>query len=106
MTRPGRLLPKDVIDHWPEIFGEIKLNVMPFRYLHTVQVNFKDGKTWEIKITAKAKKEGWVAFEKNLIELVKNYEENIENVDFKLNTPQVKKDIEASTQKFLKKKKL
>jgi hypothetical protein len=106
VTKTGRSLPKDVIDHWPEIFGEVKLNVMPLRYLHTVLVNFKDGKTWEIKITAKAKKEGWPAFEKNLMELVKNYEENIENVDFKLDTPQVKKDIEASTQKFLKKKKL
>lgn len=106
MTKPGRSLPKDVIDHWPEIFGEVKLNVMPLRYLHTVLVNFKDGKTWEIKITAKTKKEGWIAFEKNLMELIKNYEENIENVDFKLDTPQVKKDIEASTQKFLKRKKL
>jgi hypothetical protein len=106
VTKPGRSLPKDVIDHWPEIFGEVKLNVMPLRYLHTVLVNFKDGKTWEIKITAKTKKEGWIAFEKNLMELIKNYEENIENVDFKLDTPQVKKDIEASTQKFLKRKKL
>jgi hypothetical protein len=106
VTKPGRSLPKDVIDHWPEIFGEVKLNVMPLRYLHTVLVNFKDGKTWEIKITAKTKKEGWIAFEKNLMELIKNYEENIENVDFKLDTPQVKKDVEASTQKFLKRKKL
>jgi len=106
VTKPGRSLPKDVIDHWPEIFGEVKLNVMPLRYLHTVLVNFKDGKTWEIKITAKTKKEGWVAFEKNLMELIKNYEENIENVDFKLNTPQVKKDIEASTQKFFKRTQL
>ena len=106
MTKTGRSLPKDVIEHWPEIFGEVRLNVMPLRYLHTVLVNFKDGKTWEIKITAKTKKEGWVAFEKNLMELIKNYEENIENVDFQLDTPQVKKDIEASTQKFLKRKQL
>ena len=106
MTKTGRPLPKEVIEHWPEIFGEVKLNVMPLRYLHTVLVNFKDGKSWEIKITAKTKKEGWPAFERNLMELVKNYEDNIENVDFKLDTPQVKKDIEASTQKFLKRKKL
>ena len=106
MTKTGRPLPKEVIEHWPEIFGEVNLNVMPLRYLHTVLVNFKDGKSWEIKITAKTKKEGWPAFERNLMELVKNYEDNIENVDFKLDTPQVKKDIEASTQKFLKRKKL
>jgi len=106
MTKTGRPLPKDVIEHWPEVFGEVHLNVLPLRYLHTVLVNFKDGKTWEVKITAKTKKEGWGAFEKNLAELFKTYESTIDNVDFKLDTERVRKDIEASTQKFLKKKKL
>jgi len=106
MTKTGRPLPKDVIEHWPEVFGEVHLNVLPLRYLHTVLVNFKDGKTWEVKITAKTKKEGWSAFEKNLAELFKTYESTIDNVDFKLDTERVRKDIEASTQKFLKKKKL
>jgi len=34
------------------------------------------------------------------------YEDKIDNIDFKLDTIKVKKDIEKSTQKFLKKKKL
>jgi hypothetical protein len=106
VTRPGKTLPKDVIDHWPEIFGEIQLNVLPIKYLNAVMINFKDGKTWEVKISAEARKEGWVVFEKQLSELVKNYEENIENVDFKLDTIRVKKDIEKGTQQFFKKKKL
>ena len=106
MTKTGRPLPKDVIEHWPEVFGEVHLNVVPLRYLHTVLVNFKDGKTWEIKITAKAKREGWEAFEKNLADLFKTYESNIDNIDFKLDTNRVRKDVEASTQKFLKRKKL
>jgi len=102
----GKILPKEVIEHWPEVFGEVKLNVMPLKYLHTVLVNFKDGKTWEIKITEKTKREGWPAFERNLAELVRNYEDRVENVDFKLDTPKVRKDIEKETQKFLKRKKL
>ena len=106
MTSPGKNLPKDVIDHWPEIFSEIQLNVLPIKYLNAVMINFKDGKTWEVKISAEARKEGWVVFEKQLSELVKNYEDNIENVDFKLDTIRVKKDIEKGTQKFFKKKKL
>jgi hypothetical protein len=106
MTKSGRNLPKDVIAHWPEVFGEVKLNVMPLRYLHTVLVNFKDGKTWEIKITANARKEGWAAFEKSLAEVCKNYEDNIDDVDFKLDTDRVRKDMEKLTQKFLKKRKL
>ena len=106
MTSTGRTLPKDAIAHWPEVFGEVKLNVLPLGYLHTVLVNFKDGKTWEIRVTANVKKEGWEAFEKNLSELVRTYEESIENIDFKLDTDKVKKDIVKSTAKFLKKKKL
>jgi len=74
--------------------------------LHTVLVNFKNGKIWEIKITAQTKRDGWSAFEKNLSDICKNYEDSIDNVDFKLDTKLVKKDIERSTQKFLKKKKL
>jgi hypothetical protein len=106
VTKPGRTLPKDVIEHWPEVFGEVHLNVLPLRYLHTVLVNFKDGKIWEIRITAKTKREGWTTFEKSLSEMFKTYEEKIDNIDFKLDTERVKKDIESSTQKFLKKKKL
>jgi len=107
VTKSGRRnLPKDVIAHWPEVFGEVYLNVMPLRYLHTVLVNFKDGKTWEIKITAKTRREGWGSFEKNLAEVCQNYEDNIHNVDFKLDTDRIRKDMEKLTQKFLKKKKL
>ena len=106
MTSTGRTLPKDAIANWPEVFGEVKLNVLPLGYLHTVLVNFKDGKTWEIRVTAEVKKDGWEIFEKNLSELVKTYEETIENIDFKLDTDKVKKDIVKSTSKFLKKKKL
>lgn len=106
MTKSGRNLPKDVIKHWPEVFGDVQLNVVPLGYLHTVLVNFKDGKTWEIKITAKTKREGWKSFEKNLGKLCRTYEERIDNIDFKLDTERVKKDIEKETQKFLKRKKL
>jgi hypothetical protein len=106
MTSQGRILPKDVVDHWPEVFGDIKLNVLPISYLNAVLVNFKDGKTWEIRVTPQTRKAGWESFEKSLSELVKNYEDKIDNVDFKLDTEKVKKDIKKSTDKFLKKKKL
>jgi len=106
VTKSGRNLPKDVIAHWPEVFGEVYLNVMPLRYLHTVLVNFKDGKTWEIKITAKTRREGWSSFERNLAEVCQNYEDRIDDVDFKLDTDRIRKDMEKLTQQFLKKKKL
>lgn len=101
----GKDLPKDVIDRWPEVFGEIKLNVVPLRYLKTLRITFKSGKLWEIEIDKKAT-DSWDAVEKHLKEVVSQYEKNIENIDFKLDTEQIKKDITRSTKKFLKSKKL
>lgn len=106
MTNPGRILPKDVIEHWPEVFGEVKLNIVPLGYLHTVLINFKDGKTWEIRITTQTKRRGWESFEQSLSEIFRTYEDSIDDIDFKLDTERVKKDIEKSTQKFLKQRKL
>jgi hypothetical protein len=106
VTDPGKSLPRDVIECWPEIFEDVKLKVVPLRYLHAVLITFKDGKTWEIKITAKTKKEGWESFERTLSELFKTYERRIDNIDFKLDSERVKKDIKKSTEKFLKERKL
>lgn len=106
MTNSGRTLPKEVIEHWPEVFGDIKLHVLPLRYLQSVLINFKDGKTWEIKITTSTKKIGWDAFEKSLMELYHTYEAKIDNIDFKLDTEKIKLDMEKATQRFLKKRKL
>jgi hypothetical protein len=106
MTSKGKTLPKDVIECWPEVFGEVKLNVLPLKYLHAVKITFKDGKIWEIKVTSKTKNGDWETFEKSLSEMVKVYERRIESVDFKLDTDRVKKDIKQITDKFLRKKKL
>ncbi len=99
-------LPKDVVAHWPEVFEEVSLNVIPLLYLHSVIVNFKDNKSWEIKLTAKIKKEGWGSFQQSLSELLVSYEDRIDDVEFKLDAIKVKKDIEKLTNKFLKKQQL
>ena len=106
MTNYGKSLPKEVIESWPEVFGEVKLKVLPLKYLHAVIITFRDGKVWEIKITTKTKNSDWETFEKSLSEMIKVYERRIESIDFKLDTDRVKKDIKRVTEKFLRKKKL
>lgn len=106
MIKQGRCLPKEVIDCWPEVFGEVKLRVLPLIYLHAVIITFKDGKTWEVKITPEDQIKGWEPFEQSLSELLKTYESKIDSIDFKLDTDKIKKDIERVTRRFLKKKKL
>ena len=102
----GRHLPKEVVDCWPEVFGEVKLNVLPLRYLHAVLITFKDGKVWEVKISKDDHTKGWKSLEETIGELYKNYENRIDNIDFRLDTQSIKKDIERGTQKFLRKKRL
>ena len=106
MLKQPKLLPKEVIAHWPEVFEEVSLNVLPLLYLHSVVINFKDNKSWEIKLTTKIKKDGWNSFQQNLSELLTSYDEQIDDVDFKLDAVKVKKDVEKFTNKFLKKQKL
>jgi hypothetical protein len=101
-----KLLPDEVVAYWPEVFEEVSLNVIPLLYLHSVVVNFKDNKAWEIKLTTKIKKEGWDSFQQSLSELLTTYEEQIDDVDFKLDAVKVKKDVEKSTNKFFRKNKL
>ena len=106
MIEQGRRLPKDVVDCWPEVFGEVKLNVLPLRYLHAVLITFKDGKVWEVKISKEDHIKGWESLEETISQLYKSYESRIDNIDFRLDTQSIRKDIERGTQKFLRKKKL
>lgn len=98
-------LPPEVIDHWPEVFKDIDIEVVPLEYLHSVRVFFDDGKVWEIDI-AKSKKQGISEdLETTLEELFKQYNNVINNVDFRLDTKRLKEDIQARTRTFMKKRK-
>jgi hypothetical protein len=102
----SKKLSKDVIDRWPEVFEEITLNVVPLKYLHSIQITFKDKKVWDIDINTKGEEPDWESLEKNIHEMFANYQEQIENIDFKLDTEKVKRDITKETNNFLKKRKL
>ena len=93
-------LPEEVISHWPEVFEDVEIDVVPLEYLDSVRVQFADGKIWDISIdTSKNKVED---LEKSLDELFEQYQDHIKNVDFRLNTNKVKQDITNRTRKFLK----
>lgn len=99
-----RKLNKEVIESWPEIFEEVKLNVVPIQYLCSVHVKFKDKRIWTIEVGPQLRDENWQAVEKNIHELVMNYKTHIDSIDFKLDTDKIKKDITRQTNKFLKRR--
>jgi hypothetical protein len=98
--KPHKKLPREVINHWPEVFEDVSIDVVPLEYLHSVRVEFNDGKIWEIGIDTT--KNPVKKLEKSLEELFEQYKDHIKNIDFRLNTHKVKTDITKRTAKFLK----
>jgi len=93
-------LPDDVIRYWPEVFEGIDIHTLPLDYLTSITVKFKKGNVWEIDCNAK--RETGVDLEKSISDMFKQYQKDINHVDFRLNTPKLKRDIEKRTRAFLK----
>ena len=104
MPKRNKKLPDDVVKHWPEVFRDVELNVVPIKYLHSVRVQFSDGKIWDIDVGKSKLKDSPEAVEKSLQDLFIEYEKNIEHIDFRLDTQKIKHDIQKSTASFLKKR--
>jgi len=98
-------LPDDVISHWPEVFADLDVQVVPLEYLHSVRVFFADGKIWDIDIQKSKKETSVDKLEDTLEELFTAYDDVITNVDFRLDTVRLKKDITSRTKLFMKKRK-
>lgn len=98
-------LPPEVVEHWPEVFKDLDVHVIPLEYLHSVRVFFDDGKVWEIDIEKSREKTSEENLEDTLDELFEQYDDVITNIDFRLDTKRLKEDIQARTKMFLKKRK-
>lgn len=106
MPKKKSQLNPDVVDQWPEIFDDIEVKAVPIEYLRSIYVYFKDGKVWDIDIDqTKAKSEHPRTLEESIEDLLSEYEDVIDSVDFRLDTEKVKKDIQNRTKRFLKKRK-
>jgi hypothetical protein len=47
---PNKKLPKEVIDHWPEVFEDVDVDVIPIEYLYSIRITFSDGITWDVDL--------------------------------------------------------
>jgi Holliday junction resolvase-like predicted endonuclease len=97
-----KLLPKEVIENWPEVFGEIDVKVIPLEYLHTMSILFVDGTQWEFKVSDYIKKSGSSNLETEIQELIATYEDSIDHINLRIDVKKVKSDITKKTKSFLK----
>jgi hypothetical protein len=101
-----QLLPKEVVEQWPEIFQYIDVKAVPLEYLDSMRITFSNGKIWVLKLSSTAGAFRDVNdLKDSLDELVEHYKSEIENIDFRLDVSKVKKDIVKKTNIFLKKAK-
>lgn len=101
---PDNKLPKQVVDQWPEILGDIEVDVLPLEYLHTIRVQFLNGKIWEIDIDKSKKTNDYPVLEELIEGIFEEYDEQIDSVDFRLDTTRIKSDIKKRTHQFMKKR--
>lgn len=100
----AKKLPDDVIKRWPEVFGDIDVNVIPLEYLASIRVTFEDQTQWDIDLAEKAKHTP-EDLETMLADLFEEYDDSIAGIDFRLDTDKVKRDITSRTHRFMKKRK-
>jgi len=97
-------LSRGVQTAWPEVFKDINVEVIPLEYLTSIRVFFRDGKIWEIDMNSSRKKLGDDGMLEDVLQdLFDQYENSIENIDFRLDTERLKKDVQKRTRVFLKK---
>lgn len=96
-----RQLPRDIIEHWPEVFKDVDIKTIPLDYLSSLRIEFKQGRIWEVDCNAK--RSTGTDLDKTLKDLFAEYGNEIVHVDFRLNTAKVKRDVQKRTNAFMKK---
>ena len=101
---PNNKLPPQIIKTWPDILGDIEVDVLPIEYLDSVRIFFTSGKVWEIDVAKSLEKNSTEDLELTIESIFEEYDDAIENVDFRLDTKRIKADIKKRTHQFMKKR--
>jgi len=102
---PDNKLPPEIIKQWPEVLGDVDVQVIPIQYVEKIIVQFVDGRVWDIDVQSSIKNKPHLDIESALSELFAEYEDTIANIDFRIDTAKVKTDIKNRTHRFIKTRK-
>lgn len=97
MPNPLFKPPKHLVKEWPEVFEDLYMNTMPVAYLEHVHLEFTNGRIWQIDIKEQLNEEDAEAIADRLLEMLQEYKEDIQKIDFKVDIDRLKKDIKDST---------
>jgi hypothetical protein len=89
--------PRHLVKEWPEVFEDLYMNTMPVIYLEKINLEFQDGRVWEIDIKNELTKQHPDSIANVLVNTLQEYKEEIKKIDFKVDIEKLKKDISNST---------
>jgi deoxyadenosine/deoxycytidine kinase len=106
VTNKTQKLPPEIVNHWPEVFNDVEIRSVPIDYINNINVFFNNGKIFTIDVRLERHKyEDTNSLEESLDSFFKQYDNVIKSIDFSIDTPKVKQDIQKRTKTFLKKHK-
>jgi hypothetical protein len=94
-------IPKHLVSEWPEIFEDMYISTMPVEYLHSIKLEFHDGRVWEIAVDDQLTSLKSQAIADRLIETLYEYANDVKKIDFKVNVEKLKTDIKKEIRKIL-----
>lgn len=97
MPNPLFKPPRNLVKEWPEVFEDLYMNTMPVVYLEYVQLEFTNGRVWEIDVKDQLKTEDADNVAQRLLETLQEYKDDIKNIEFKFDIDRLKRDIKNST---------
>jgi hypothetical protein len=94
-------VPDNLIKEWPEVFEDMWITTMPVDYLHSLQIEFVNGRVWEISVADQIGKTESKLLSKKLKETFIEYRDTIKDVQIQLNIDKLRTDVEKSTKNLL-----
>ena len=87
-------------EYWQDIFDSVDMKYLPVSYMKSIEVEFTDGEIWEIDLNENDVDE--VPVDEALDDFFSEYDNQIKEVQFKLDFERIKYDIAKRTTRFLK----
>jgi len=88
--------------YWQEIFEDIDMEYLPVEYTNMIIITFEDGTKWEIDIKRSRSKQPIEQIEESLNELFEEYEDQITNLDFRMDMTRLRSELTKRVNRFIK----
>lgn len=94
--------PKHISKEWPEVFEHIYMNSMPIRYIHGVELEFRDGRIWEVDISEQLPFSHEDDIVERLMSALNEMAGDIIGINFNIDVEKLKVDIQDQTKNIMK----